>query len=391
MNIHSAIATESDADRAVERALDEVRPGLAGERPDLAVLFVSGHAQEAFARIAGRVRSTLGCATLVGCTGEGAIGGNLEVERKPALSLLAARFPGARVHPFRMVCRQEGDEFVYDGWPEPGEIREPKAFLVFVDPFSNVPEVVLDGLAARFGPVPIVGGMSSGGESPGANFLFHDERAYRFGLVGVALAGEIDVRTVVSQGCRPIGRHFVVTEAKGNVIYRIGGKPALAKFEEIYRELPTQEQELARRALHVGRVMNEYQETFRRGDFLIRNCEGFDSESGAIVVSDRVRVGQTLQFHVRDRATASEDLHALLREEGTGRGVAGGLLFTCNGRGRRLFGVPSHDARAVREELGEVPLAGFFAAGEIGPVAGKAYLHGYTASLALFAPAAGTA
>ncbi|MBI4616190.1 MAG: FIST C-terminal domain-containing protein [Planctomycetes bacterium] len=390
MKIVSAIATEPDADQAADHLLDEVRPDLAGERPDLAVLFVSGHPQEALARAAGRVRSTLGAATLVGCTGQGVIGGDLEVERKPALSLLAARFPGARVHPFRMVCRQEGDEFVYDGWPDPGEIRDPRAFLLFVDPFSNVPEIVLSGLAARFGPVPIAGGMSSGGTSPGANFLFLDDRAYRFGLAGVALAGDLAVRTVVSQGCRPIGRHFVVTEAKENVIYKIGGKPALAKFEEIYRELPHPEQELARRALHVGRVMNEYQETFQRGDFLIRNCEGFDSESGAIVISDRVRVGQTLQFHVRDRAAASEDLHALLRAEGAGKGVAGGLLFTCNGRGRRLFGVPSHDARAVREELGKLPLAGFFAGGEIGPVAGKAYLHGYTASLALFAPAART-
>jgi small ligand-binding sensory domain FIST len=204
--------------------------------------------------------------------------------------------------------------------------------------------------------------------------------------VGVLLQGAVGLRSIVSQGCRPVGRPFVITRAAENVIQELGGRPALERLQQLWQELTPEERELFQQAPHLGLVMNEYQGEFRRGDFLVRNVLGFDRSSGALVITDRVRVGQTVQFHVRDAGAADEDLRALLRLDAGAheRRPAGALVFSCNGRGTRLFPEPDHDARAVRAEAGAVPLAGFFAQGELGPVGGQNFLHGFTASVALF-------
>jgi small ligand-binding sensory domain FIST len=201
----------------------------------------------------------------------------------------------------------------------------------------------------------------------------------------VLLRGPLGLRSVVSQGCRPIGRPFLVTRARQNVIEELGGRPVLEQLQELWQALTPEDQELFQQALHIGLVMNEYRGEFRRGDFLVRNVMGLDRDTGALVITDRVRVGQTVQFHVRDAATADEDLHALMRPDAGAQGrPAGALVFSCNGRGTRLFPEPHHDARAIRAEAGDIPLAGFFAQGELGPVAGQNFIHGFTASVALF-------
>jgi len=214
------------------------------------------------------------------------------------------------------------------------------------------------------------------------------EEEFRSGAVAVLVHGPVEIRAVVSQGCRPIGRHFVVTKAEQNVILELSGKPPLAQLQEVFDTLTPREQELVQSGLHVGRVINEYQETFGRGDFLVRNVVGADRKSGAIAIGDFVRPGQTVQFHIRDAETADEELRELLsaaRDSGGGSPL-GALMFTCNGRGTRMFSQPHHDAGALGEVLGGIPLAGFFAQGEIGPVGGHSFLHGFTASIALFSP-----
>jgi small ligand-binding sensory domain FIST len=202
----------------------------------------------------------------------------------------------------------------------------------------------------------------------------------------VLLRGPVQVRTIVSQGCRPIGRHLVITKAQENLIQGLGGRPPLAHLQELWQELSPQEQQLFQRGLHVGRVINEYQGEFQRGDFLVRNVMGLERDTGALAITERVRVGQTVQFHVRDAATADEDLHALLQLDVSAheKKPGGALLFTCNGRGTRLFAEPNHDARVIRDEVGAVPTAGFFAQGELGPVGGQNFIHGFTASVVLF-------
>jgi small ligand-binding sensory domain FIST len=195
----------------------------------------------------------------------------------------------------------------------------------------------------------------------------------------------VTVRTVVSQGCRPIGHPYVVTRGDRNFVEELAGRPALERLRDLARDVDDADRELLRSGLHVGFVVDEHQADFGRGDFIVRNVLGGDDRSGSLAVGDHVHVGQTLQFHVRDAAAADEDLRELLEaHRDAGRRPEGALLFTCNGRGRHLFGVDDHDAAAVAEVLGTIPTAGMFCAGEIGPVGGRNFLHGFTASLALF-------
>jgi small ligand-binding sensory domain FIST len=228
--------------------------------------------------------------------------------------------------------------------------------------------------------------MASGGAGPGDGPLVLDGAVVAGGAAGVLLRGPVGIRSIVSQGCRPVGRPMVITKGRENVIAELGGRTPLAQLQELWQSLAPAEQALMQRGVHVGRVINEYQGEFQRGDFLVRNVLGLDRDSGALAITEHVRVGQTVQFHVRDAETADEDLHALLQLDLSAheRPPAGALVFSCNGRGTRLFKQPHHDARAVRSEAGAVPLAGFFAAGELGPVGGQNFIHGFTASVVLF-------
>jgi small ligand-binding sensory domain FIST len=213
-----------------------------------------------------------------------------------------------------------------------------------------------------------------------------DSRTYDSGAVGIVIGGGVRVRPVVSQGCKPIGRPMVVTRSEENLIVELGGRPALERLREVYGGLDPSDRELVRSSLHVGRAATEYRDEFRRGDFLVRNVVGADPESGVVAVGDTVRTGQTVQFHVRDAVTADDDLRELLEAAAVGPRAAGALVFTCNGRGRRLFDTPDHDARCLQECLGPLPAAGFFAQGELGPIGSRTFLHGFTASIALFEP-----
>jgi small ligand-binding sensory domain FIST len=230
-----------------------------------------------------------------------------------------------------------------------------------------------------------IGGLAGGGRNLGENRLLLDDQVFEGGLVGVALSGPVTIRTVVSQGCRPIGERFIVTKAEHNVIGELGGIPALDRLQAMFSSLGPSERNLAQQALHLGIVIDEQRNRFERGDFLVRNLLGADRKSGSLVIGDVVKEGQTVQFHVRDAQSASEDLHLLLAaQQRQGSPPLGALLFSCCGRGRGLFGRPHHDITVLRERTGPIPTAGFFAQGEIGPIGGSNFLHGYTASVALF-------
>jgi small ligand-binding sensory domain FIST len=208
---------------------------------------------------------------------------------------------------------------------------------------------------------------------------------YEEGAVAALIEGPVRIRSIVSQGCRPVGRPFVVTKSERNVILELSGQTAMQRLHEVYETLGDREKTLLQSGLHVGRVLSEYQDEYRRGDFLVRNVVGADPKAGAIAIGDHVKTGATVQFHIRDADTADDDLRALLADAmDEGAKPAGALLFTCNGRGSRLFGEEHHDARCVQTAFNGVPLAGFFAQGELGPVKGLNFLHGFTASMALF-------
>jgi small ligand-binding sensory domain FIST len=310
------------------------------------------------------------------------IGGRRELEGVPGLSVWVARLPGVEIRPFALQVVQVPDGYGVTGWPsfEP-DVRA--SVVLLADGFSFPADRFLERLNEEQSGLPVVGGMASGGGQPGQNRLLLGTETLQAGAVGIALVGPVEVRTVVSQGCRPIGSPYAVTKGDGNVVEELGGQPAVERLRQLVSRLTPEEQVLARGGLHVGQVIDEHKAEFGRGDFLIRGLVGADPDTGAIALGDAVELGQTLQFHVRDAGAADEDLRLLLDPVPTWnpRGV---LLFSCNGRGRRFFGRPDHDAGQVARATGDVPLAGFFAQGELGPVGKRNFVHGYTASLAVF-------
>jgi small ligand-binding sensory domain FIST len=225
--------------------------------------------------------------------------------------------------------------------------------------------------------------MASAGRSAGGNSLLKNDRVYKDGMVGVSLSGAIEVEAVVSQGCQPIGKPWVITRSRENVIEQLGGRPAMEVLSEFVEGMNEAEKRQLSGGLLIGRAISEYKEKFGRGDFLIRNISGVSEKMGVFAVNDLVKTGQTVQFHIRDAITAHEDLAQLLSMQPTHAQAAGGLLFSCNGRGTNLFDHSGHDITTSHATMPNTPVAGFFAAGELGPVGGKNFVHGHTASFCL--------
>lgn len=356
---------------------------------DLAVVFASsGYGAEVRAAFEG-LADTIGARTLIGTTAEGVLVGGTEHEGGPAVAVWLGRLPGATIVPVSVEYTQTPDGGMFAGWPpDAGGWPAGAALLVLADPFSFPIDAFLRRLDEDHPGLPVVGGVASGGMVPGSNTLVIDGRTYDTGAVGALVGGAARIRPVVSQGCRPIGRPLVITKAEANLIVELGGRPALERLREVYAELPAADQALVRASLFLGRAATEYRDRFGPGDFLVRNVAGADPESGVLAVGDIVRTGQTVQFHVRDAASADDDLRQLLgRARDRGLRPAGALVFTCNGRGTRLFPAAHHDAACVQECLGPLPAAGFFAQGELGPIGRLNCVHGFTASVALVEPA----
>ena len=374
LNRYKSSSTQStDTSTAVEELLNEFPTDTP---PTLLVVFASSHFEDQLQEIAQRVNETLQPQNTMGCTGESIVADELEIEGEPCISIWAAWWPDASINLSHVTFDRENANFV--GLPD---VSTDSSILLLADPFSFPADVLLAKMNEEKPGTQMIGGMASGASRPGEAKLVFNEKVLEEGCVLATLSG-VPITCVVSQGCRPIGEPYVITKAERNVIYELGGKRAHDQLKTVYDRLPTRDKELMRMGIHLGRVVNEYQESFDYGDFLMRNITGFDPEDASISVGDFYRAGQTVQFHLRDAISASHDLEELLKrnEQSTG----GALLFTCNGRGTRLFEDPHHDAGKVRAAAGEVPCAGFFCAGEIGPIGGQNFLHGFTASVALF-------
>jgi small ligand-binding sensory domain FIST len=379
-----ALSTESATEFACDQVLERVREGLGGDPANLAVVFASGHHVDGLGSVASRLRDSGLAEHVIGCTGESIVGEGREIESGPALTLWAIRLPGVGIRTFRAT----GTDALDSMDPHPaGDSSPTRAMIVLADPFSFPAEDWLAAMNDRFPALPVVGGMASAADAPGGNRLIVDGETFPDGAVGVLIDGPVRLRTVVSQGCRPIGRPMIVTKADRNLVMELGRRPAVDVLKELLESLPPDDLNRVRHGIHLGRVMSEYRESFGRGDFLIRNVVGVDPRGG-IAITDLLRVGQTVQFHVRDAESADEDLRELLGQLSPASPVAG-LLFTCNGRGTRLFGGGDHDASVLSQAIGPVPVSGFFAMGELGPVSDRNYLHGFTASILLFEPESG--
>lgn len=382
VRIGVGLSTAPDARRAADEAASTAAEALGGSEPSLAVLLTSPHHADDADAVLAAVHEVAAPEALVGCVAGALVAGRREVEDGPSVVVWLASLQQP-VETFHMQFVSTGSGGLFAGHRfDPGA---EDFHLLLPDPYTFPADLLLDHLNANLPGTTVMGGLVSGAGGPGRSRLFHDEQVLGSGAVGVRLPGWRGV-PVVSQGCRPIGAPYTVTGARGRLITELGGHPPLERLQQIADAMPPAERQLLAHGLQMGIVVDEYQDTLGTGDFLVRGILDADESTGAIEIGEQVEVGTTVQFQVRDAAAADDDLRATLtraREDLSGR-PAGALLFTCNGRGSRMFKVADHDAKLVTELLDGVPLAGFFAAGELGPVGSRNALHGFTASLALF-------
>lgn len=405
--------------KAVEQVTEQCAAGLGGAKADLVMVFFSPHHVEAARAIGYALRRRMNPQVLLGVSAEAVLAGEREVEDAPAISLFAASLPGVDLHIFRTEMLMN---FVSSGdstglAAAAGFTPAARASIILADPFSVPFNTLLPALAAIRPPprnepggirgprMPIVGGLASSARQPGGNTLLLDDQLLHEGGVGVTLSGRVRVDTIVSQGCRAVGPPMIVTGGKGQIISSLGGRSALKAITEVVESLDHHGAKLMQRGgLFIGRAVDEYKSRFGRDDFLMRPILSVDRASESVAVGDLLRVGQTVQLHVRDAETAHEDLQMLLDKQRLHEPAAGALLFTCNGRGRRMFDVPDHDASTVARTFaspnpgeqqargGEpinhpaqtIPVAGFMAGGEIGPLGDGVFVHGQTAVAAFF-------
>jgi small ligand-binding sensory domain FIST len=384
----SAMTTESEADQAVNALTASLADQISGAGPDLVALFLSADFVHQTRDIVHQLLLHLKPQVLIGCTAEGVIGAAEEVERSPAISLVAGHLPGVSIDPFVVQpvswSRTLSDEEEFRSFIGAGP--DTRLFITLADPFSTPVNDLLAAFNTFYPGIPMAGGMASAAMRSGGNRLFINDQILDGGVVGLSLSGPFDAEVLVSQGCRPIWRPFTVESCKDNVIFNLDGQPPLAWIEELIPELPEEDRSLLQEGLFIGRAIDSKRENYGRGDFLIRSVVGVDQRTGVIAVGDNVHHGERIQFHLRDALTAQEDLEMMLLPQIFRQPPSGALLFSCNGRGIRLYDHPNGDVTIIQQNLGEINMAGLFCAGEIGPVGGKNFLHGHTASLVLFRP-----
>jgi len=387
----NALSTRPSLEAAVADVVERASSSLQAPA-DLGLVFISSAFTSEYPRLLPLLQERLSETTvLIGCGGGGIVGmtqqGQMqELEGSPALSLTLAHLPDVKVQAFHVVAEELPDlDSPPDAWVE--LIGVPPAdqpqFILLSDPFSSGINDLLQGLDFAYPGAAIVGGQASGSSRPGRTGLFCNNRLYRSGTVGVALSGNIVLETIVAQGCRPIGKPYVVSKGERNIVLELNEQPPLEVLRDLIESLSDADRHLAENSLFIGVARNEFKQDLEQGDFLIRNLLGVDPQLGAIAIGDRVRPGQRIQFHLRDAQTSAEDLEWLLQRyqkqtQEHPEKVAGALMFSCLGRGEGLYGQPNFDSQLFSRYLSDIPLGGFFCGGEIGPVGGSTFLHGYT-------------
>jgi small ligand-binding sensory domain FIST len=376
----SAISQRIDPRQAVAEAAESVLAALGGS-PDLAFLFVSTHHAAAYGAIPDWVQTFLSPRVLLGCSASGVAGAGQELERREAVSIVAARMPSVELFPFHVGANPRNADAQF--WSELVGVDPARVagLVVMVDPLSVDSEPLLRGLDTAFPRAPKVGGLVSGTQSPGDGALFLNERTHRNGALGLALCGRVELQTLVAQGCRPIGEPMIVTRSRDSIVYELNvGKP-VEVLQRLFERLEPRDQELCRHSLFLGIEMRGSSHSYGQGDFLVRSLGGLEPNNGAMAVHGQIANYQVVQFHLRDARTSAQDLElrlAELQRQRTAKSARGALMFSCLGRGRELYGVPNHDSDTFIRRMGALPLGGFFGNGEIGPIGGQSFLHGYT-------------
>ena len=388
----AALSRLPDPSEALDQALDELERELDGTHPDLVLVFATPHllpVMDGSDGIGARIARRLGAEAVAGCMASKLVAGSTELEQGPGLVLWAAKLPGTELGLMHLTASGEPSQagpWRFHGLPR-GEQQAPANALLLADPFTFPVVDFLDRAPELLPGTRLFGGVASGASAPGKSRLVLPDRSVRQGAVLVTLGQGVPVHSFVSQGCRPVGDPLVITACEGHRISRLRGRGAATVLLETIGALPEAERDLFRRGAFVGLAVDATKSHFEPGDLLVRQIAGLEPKAGAIaVIDDSLRPGMSVQFLVRDSDSASEELSRLLARAATGgRAARAALLFTCTGRGQRMFGRPNHDAQLVQEAFGEpLPQAGFFAGGEIGPVGRRSYLHGFSATVAIF-------
>ncbi|OKH23345.1 hypothetical protein NIES1031_17980 [Chroogloeocystis siderophila 5.2 s.c.1] len=389
----NAVSTRASLEAAVAEVVDKAS-ALLQSPADLGLVFISAAFTSEYPRLLPLLQEKLrNIKVLIGCGGGGIIGTNQhavqEFEGVPALSLSLAQLPGVKVTPFHIAAEQLPDpDSPPKAWVDLFGVlpAEQPQFILLSDPFSSGVNDLLQGIDYAYPSSITVGGLASGSQTPGRIGLFCNDKLYRSGTVGVALSGNIVLDTIVAQGCRPIGEPYRVSASERNILLALEEQPPLEVLRDLISSLSDADRQLAEHSLFIGVVRDEFKQNLEHGDFLIRNLLGVDPKVGAIAVADLVRPGQRIQFHLRDAETSADDLEWLLqRYQQTHPHVspAGALMFSCLGRGEMLYGKPNFDSQLFSSYMPNIPVGGFFGNGEIGPVGGSTFLHGYTSVFAI--------
>ena len=388
----STISTENSLEACIEEATQSIKTQLAGKSADLTIVFVSPHFAEQYNNIPPMIRERMDPGLFFGCSGGGIIGDGQEVEQRPAFSITAAHLPGVQIQPVRAETTELPDQdtgpSVWRDWLGVPAENHPH-FIFLADPFSFRGEEFLSGMDFAYSNSKKVGGLASGAQSQGGNALYLGDKVYSQGLIGVALSGNIELDTIVAQGCRPIGEPLKITQCHENMLQKLDNEPPMEVLQDINETLNDYDRNLMKSSLFLGIEMDPLKDDPQMGDFLIRNLMGVDHQSGSLAIGAMLREGQLVQFHLRDKLMSAEDLNMMLtryHSGGKADDACGALLFSCLGRGQHLYGKPNHDTDMFKEKMGEIPLGGFFCNGEIGPVGNATFLHGYTSSFGIFRP-----
>ena len=390
----SAISQQNSLRAALSECAAAVGAAMGDAAPDLAVVFAASEYAADYASLPELAGELLGPQALVlGCSGGGIIGGGAEVEQEPALSLTVASLPGVGIKPIRLEGRSLPSlDAAPDDWHDALGVdpaAEPQ-FVLLVDPISFPAQNLLLGMDYAYPGAAKIGGLASAAQGARQNGLFLGRDYHDSGAVGVALSGNIIVETVVAQGCRPIGEPMRITRSDRNFLVELDDQPPIDVLRRIYQRAGQRDRDLMQHSLFLGVVMDEFIDDPQQGDFLIRNVMGMDQRSGVLAIGEMLKEGQLVQFHLRDAETSADDLTAVLERyaiDNRENPAHGALLFSCLGRGKYLYGKSNHDTEVFHDKVGAaVPLGGFFCNGEIGPVSGTTFLHGYTSSFGIFRP-----
>ncbi|MFN6182224.1 MAG: FIST N-terminal domain-containing protein, partial [Dolichospermum sp.] len=382
----NALSTRSSLEAAINDVIEQAVASLTAPA-DLGLVFISSAFMSEYTRLLPLLAEKLSVPILIGCSAGGVIGRKQtgeteEIEAEPALSLTLAHLPGVKIRPFHILAEELPDsDSSPNAWIDlvgvpPLPVPQ---FILLSSPFGSATNDLLQGLDFAYPGSVVVGGQASSGFMNGPVGLFCNDKLCREGTVGIALTGNIVLDTIVSQGCRPIGQPLQVTKAERNIILELDEKVPLMVLRNLISSLSEEDRTLAQHSLFVGLAMDEFRMNLHSGDFLIRNILGVDPKAGAIAISDRIRAGQRLQFHLREAQASSQDLENLLQEyqnenENTSQpSPVGALMFTCLGRGTGLYGQPNFDSQLFSRYLHDIPLGGCFCGGEIGPVSGRTF------------------